>query len=140
MKRSILAVLAVFVIWTVLDFVIHGLVLQASYERTAALWRPMTEMKLGLMRVVTLLVSAAFVAIYARLITPKSVRAGLGFGVLYGVANGLSFGYGSYAVMPIPYHMALTWFLGTVVQGGAAGLLVGLIVRPVTPTAVNTPG
>ena len=36
-------------------------------------------------------------------------------------------GYGTYSVMPIPYSMALTWFLGAVVEGAAAGLLVGSV-------------
>jgi hypothetical protein len=26
-------------------------------------------------------------------------------------------GYGTYSVMPIPYHMALVWFLGSLIEG-----------------------
>ena len=51
-KRIVLAVIAVFVLWQVLDFVIHGLILMKTYQATASLWRPRPEMKLGLMRVV----------------------------------------------------------------------------------------
>ena len=40
MKRIVLAVVAVFVAWSALDFVIHGLILASSYEATARLWRP----------------------------------------------------------------------------------------------------
>jgi hypothetical protein len=38
-------------------------------------------------------------------------------------------GYGTYSVMPIPYSMALTWFLGAVVEAALAGLLVGKIIH-----------
>ena len=36
-------------------------------------------------------------------------------------------GYGSYVVMPIPYSMALTWFLGSLVEAVVAGLIVGFV-------------
>ena len=32
--------------------------------------------------------------------------------------------------MPIPYIMALAWFLGTWVEFTVAGLLAGLIIKP----------
>jgi hypothetical protein len=44
-KRFVLAAFAVFMAWSVLDFLIHGLPLQSTYEATASLWRPMGEMK-----------------------------------------------------------------------------------------------
>jgi len=39
-KRAILAVVGVFIAWSMLDFLIHGLLLQSTYEATANLWRP----------------------------------------------------------------------------------------------------
>ena len=49
--------------------------------------------------------------------------------MLYGTGVGVGMGYGTHFVMPIPYEMALPWFLGTVVDSTPGGLLVGLIVR-----------
>ena len=92
------------------------------------LWRPMEEMKQGLMYLVTLLTALVFVTIYARLISPKDVGRGLGFGLLFGVGTGISMGYGTYSVQPIPYFMALAWFLGTTIKATVAGLITGLIV------------
>jgi hypothetical protein len=70
-----------------------------------------------------------FVSIYALYVAPKSIQRALTYGLLFGVAMGIGMGYGTYAVMPIPYSMALTWFLGTVVEATVGGLLAGLIVR-----------
>jgi hypothetical protein len=47
MQRFVLAVLAVFIAWAVLDFVIHGVLLQATYQATPALWRPMADMSMA---------------------------------------------------------------------------------------------
>jgi len=129
LKKSSLAVVAVFICWAVVDFVIHGILLQASYAATADLWRPIGEMKMGLMYVVTFLSCLVFVLIYALFFGKKGLGTGLAYGGLFGLGAGISMGYGTYLVQPIPYMMALTWFLGCVVEGILAGLIVGAIVR-----------
>jgi hypothetical protein len=128
-KRTLLAIIAVFIAWSLLDFVIHGVILQSTYEATAALWRPMAEMKMGLMYLVTLLFTVCFVLIYALLISGKSMAAGIKYGVLFGLATGVSMGFGSYSYMPIPYTLAFTWFAGTMVEVIVAGVIVGAMVK-----------
>ena len=129
MKRIVLAVLAVFVAWSVLDIVIHGVILAPTYRDTAQLWRPMNEMKMGLMHVVVLISAAVFVGLYAFFVGKKSVATGIKFGLLFGIGAGISMGYGTFAVQPIPYKIAFTWFAGTVVEATVAGWLTGLIVK-----------
>ncbi|MFH1068498.1 MAG: hypothetical protein V1794_02650 [Candidatus Glassbacteria bacterium] len=128
-KKSIFAVVAVFVVWTALDYVIHQLILGPAYAATAQLWRPMEEIKMGLMTLVTLLAAIAFVAVYARLIGDKCLTKGLEYGFWFGFGAGVSMGYGMYSVTPISCFMASTWFIGSLVEALAAGLVTGLIVR-----------
>ncbi len=129
MKRNMLAVLAVFAAWSVMDFVLHGIILAADYAASPLLWRPMKEMKMLLMYTVVLVSAAAFVAIYAWLIPDKSVKRGVQYGLLYGIGTGISMGYGSYSVMPLPYHMAVGWFAGSVVEAMVAGWIIGVMVK-----------
>jgi hypothetical protein len=129
MKRGILAVLAVFVAWSVLDFIIHGLILNEAYQATQSLWRPMGEMKMYLIYVSTLAMAIVFVTIYAWFFGKRGMGRALQYGILFGLGLGISMAYGSYAVLPIPYHMALVWFLGTLVETTLGGILLGLIIR-----------
>ncbi len=129
MKKYLLASLAVFIAWAVLDFIIHGMLLMGAYEASASLWRPMEDMSMGLMYLVTALVALAFTAIYAFHVKGSSVGAGAKFGLLYGLATGISMGFGSYLYMPIPYSLAWGWFLGTVVEAVVGGALAGWIVK-----------
>lgn len=129
MLRTSMAAIMVFIIWSILDFFIHGLILGDVYLQTMELWRPMEEMKFGLMYGVRLLAAVFFVSIYALLVTDKSLAKGALYGLLFGLGTGISMGYGTYSVMPIPYHMALTWFIGAVVEAVAAGVVAGLIVK-----------
>ena len=128
MKRAILAIIAVFVTWCLLDVVIHELILSSSYEETSQLWRPVGEMKMYLVYITVLILAIAFVTIYARYVSTKGVTTGLSYGLIFGLGIGISMGYGSYAVMPIPYSMAFTWFVGTLVEMTLGGLIMGLII------------
>ena len=127
--RVVLATLAVAVACAVIDMLLHGLILGKSYAATAQLWRPEPEMKMLLMEVVTFLAAFTFVIVYARFFRRKTIAAGLEYGLWFGLGAGLAMGFGTYSVMPIPFHMGLAWFLGTLVESLVAGLLVGLIVR-----------
>jgi hypothetical protein len=124
-----LAVIAVFIAWSVMDFLIHGVILASSYAATPSLWRPMHEMKMAVMYLSVLITGLCFVLVYVLFFARRGVSIGLRYGLLFGMGAGVSMGYGSYSVMPIPYHMALTWFLGSVVEAAVGGVILGAIVR-----------
>ncbi len=128
-KRIALAVVAVFIFWSILDFILHGLLLRSTYEATANLWRPMNQMNMPLMYLVTLVFAACFVLIYGLMVKGKSLMSGVRFGALWGLATGISMGFGSYSYMPIPLMLAWSWFLGSWIEAIAAGAIVGAIVK-----------
>ena len=128
-KRIFIAVVAVFIAWSILDYLIHGVFLQETYKATASLWRPMEEMNMPLMYVVTLAYTACFVLIYSMFVAEKSLATGIRFGAMFGLAAGISMGFGSYTYMPIPISLAITWFSGTLVEAVVAGALVGAIIK-----------
>ena len=129
MKKIILSVIAVFFAWSIMDYIIHGVILRSSYIATASLWRPMGEMKMGVMYLAVLIAAIAFVVIFSRFFSKKGIVPGLKYGLWFGFGAGVSMGYGSYSVMPIPYHMAFTWFLGSVIESAVGGLILGTIIK-----------
>jgi hypothetical protein len=118
-----------FIVWSVLDFFIHELILGSAYEATAQLWRPMDEMKMYLIHFTVLISSIIFVYIYVQFFAKKDMVSALRYGLLVGLWIGISMGYGSYAVMPILYKIALVWFLGTLVKFTTGGLILGLTIK-----------
>ncbi len=135
LKKIVLGGVAVFVAWEVLDFIIHGLILGATYASLPGVFRSQGDMKFVLLAVVTLIGALAFTASYAWFVGPKSVATGVKFGLVWGFGAGVMMGYGSFGSMPIPYVMALLWFLGTWLEFVAAGWLAGLIVKPAATAA-----
>ena len=128
-KRTIWAVVAVFIAWSILDFILHGLLLRSSYEATANLWRPMDQMNMPLMYFVTLVFSTCFVLIYGLFVGQKSLAMGIRFGALFGLATGISMGFGSYSYMPIPLMLAWSWLFGSWIEAIIAGAIVGAIMK-----------
>ena len=129
LRKVLLPALAITLAWGVLDFIMHGILLQPQYRATPALWRPMGEMKMGVMYFSVFISALAFAAIYHNFVRPKSGPVALLYGIWMGLGHGIAFGYGSYAVMPVPYVMALTWFLGSIVKGAVAGMIVSAFWR-----------
>jgi hypothetical protein len=112
-KRTIWAAVAVCIAWAIMDFILHGLLLRSTYQATANLWRPMDQLNMPLMYFVTLIFTACFVFIYGFLVGRKSLATGIRFGALFGLATGISMGFGSYIYMPIPLTLAWSWFAGS---------------------------
>lgn len=130
MKKLILPVIVIFFNWAILDFVLHGLILGSTYAALPQIFRPMAEMKMALIYLMTFIISFVFVHVYVNYVSAKSMRRALGYSAWLGLAYGVSMGYGTYSSIPIPYSMALTWFLGTFVEMLAAGVILGMMVKP----------
>jgi hypothetical protein len=129
-KKFLIAIVVVFVAIEVMDFLLHGLILKSLYMSTPSLWRSVQDMGrfMWVLYVVTFLQSIGFVYIYYKLIGNKSPFRGLWYGLTFGFTVGVGMGYATYAMLPMPYSLALGWFLGSIVIFGIAGWLTGLII------------
>ena len=134
LKRYIAASLAVFVGSQVLEYLIHGVMLQSLYAATKQLWRPDMDSKMWIMHVVGFITSFLFVYIFAKGYEGKGIMEGFRFGLIIGLFTSLPMGYGTYAVMPIPYELAFKWFL----YGTAETIVLGIIAALIYRSAVKT--
>ncbi len=128
-KQISLATITIFIVWSILGFLVHGILLQPIYEASASLWRSVDEIKMGLGYAVSLISAFGFVLIYTLFITPKSVSTALKFGFIWGIVAGVNAGFATYAYMPIPESLAWAWYLDLVVGGVIAGWISGLMIK-----------
>jgi hypothetical protein len=132
-KRWLLASVAVFVVLFVLEFIIHGVLLQGLYQQTAPVWRPMADMQrlMWIMWVGYLVFAAFFVFIYTK--GYEKGKPGLGqgfrFGLYVGAMLSVLHGFGWYAILPIPLALSFYWFLAVLVESIAMGIAAGLVYR-----------
>jgi hypothetical protein len=131
-KRFVYASVLVFLLGQVLGYLIHGVILAPAYLATEKLWRPQAEMmsNMWIMWVTGLITAVLFVFIFVKGYEGKGVQEGLRFGFLIGVLMSLPAAYDTYAMLPIPYSMAVRWFLCGTLAWMFMGALAAIVYRP----------
>lgn len=131
-KRLLLAIVVIFPLVWVTDFLIHGVWLASAYRETAELWRPENEMKarMGWLILGQFLWTATFVVVWAQGFAAKGC---LRCAALYGLCMGLFFETNTliaYAVQPIPPLIATEWFVVDVARAVLMGLVLAGVYQP----------
>ena len=119
--------MAVFVTLEILDFLIHGVLLASVYTSLASLWRPDMNSKMWIMWIVTFIGSFLFSFIFSKGYENKGIGEGLRYGFYIGVWMSTGFAYGTYAMIAIPYSLALQWFIYGVIEYMIAGAVLALV-------------
>jgi hypothetical protein len=126
-KQFLLAWLAVFIAWFIGSFIVHGVLLHADYAQLSSLFRKEAEAQnfLPLMLLAHVIMSGAFVWIYARGVEPKPW---LGQGLRYGVAIVLLTTVPLYLIYYVVQPMPGATVVKQIVFDGILVLILGAIV------------
>ena len=133
-KRFVLAAIVVFVVSQILEFLIHGVILASTYESLKDLWRPDMESKMWIYPVIGAIWSLLFVYIFVKGREGKGVMEGVRFGVVIGLFVGIPMAYGAYAMIDIPYSLALQWWIYTLIECVILGVIAAAVYNP-APTS-----
>ena len=126
--QLVLSAVAILLAWTVVDLLLHRFFLRPLYAQNPALWRSFDHLNVLLIYVTTFTLIGVFIGVYALLIQPKSLGAGLTFGAFLGLALGVGSAGGTYIHMPIPRTLAWGWLIGGWLKGIVAGTLLGMLI------------
>ncbi len=136
-KRFWMAFAACYIVGQVLSFVINGVLLEPSYKALAHVWRPEAEMQamMWIFFLTSFISIFLFCYIFTKGYENKGLMEGLRYGGLIGLFVTIPMAYDSYVVYPLPYTMALKWFLTGMVYWLALGAVLALIYKPDAPKA-----
>ena len=124
MKKILISAVAIFIFTFVFDFIVHGFLLTGAYEKTANLWRPHEEYKMGFMALRQLLVSILLAGFYFKAKPPCPMMFGGFVGLLLAAIE-----VGKYSYMPVPLSLPLSWAAAALVYGVGVGGILSLIVK-----------
>ena len=127
MKKLLLSWLAVFVVLTVLDYVVHGVLLAGAYEQVKDLFRPDMEQKMWIYSLISAITTFFFVLIFSKGYESKGIMEGVRYGFYAGCMLATGMAYGTYAMVAIPYSMAMQWFVFGLAEYIIAGVVVASI-------------
>lgn len=138
-KKIFFPAVAVFIFLFFAEYLIHHVWLMPLYEDTAALWRDESEMQAlfpgYILRLAML--SLLFTVLYCKckpaqqdvshsatgMVTPCQWKRGICFGSIIGLLLGTMMA-SSYLWMPIPFELAVNWFISGVLEGIGVGLVL----------------
>ena len=120
--RFITAFIAVFIVFGILEYVIHEILLAGLYEATAELWRPKAEQwdKPGWIAASGALFVGAFCLIFDQGYEARGLMEGVRYGALIAILlTGIILGF--YVFMPIPLaligYLTVTVFVESLIAG-----------------------
>lgn len=130
-NRFWMAFAGVYVVYHVLGFLTHGVMLADTYKALASIWRPEAEMqaKMWIMFVNSAVYLFLFCYIFTRGYENKGVMEGVRYGGLMGLFVSVMTAYDSYVIYPLPYDLALTWFVSGVVLYVILGAVLASIYK-----------
>ncbi len=129
-KRWLLASIAVFATIGLTEYIVHSLILMDTYIATDHIWRPMAEMKTSARLLSSLVFSLLFVFIFTKGYEGKGISEGVKYGLWMGLFVSIPKAYGLYSVLPIPYSLAIQWWIYETIQIIIYGIIAAAIYKP----------
>jgi len=129
MKKVLIGFVVVFVAMEVLSFIVDGLILGATYESLKDVWRPDMESKMWIYHIVMLVGAFFFSFVFSKGYEGRGIMEGVRYGFYIGVWMSIGMAYGTYAMIAIPYSLALQWFVYGIIQYMILGVLLALVFK-----------
>lgn len=118
---------AVFVAMEILMFLVHGVLLSSAYQSTKEIWRPDMQSLVWIYHVLAVIGAFFFTLIFSKGYEGKGVMEGVRYGLYIGIWMSVGMAYGSYAMIKIPYTLALQWFIYGVIEYVVYGVILATV-------------
>lgn len=128
-KKVLMGAVVVYILVALSGYVIHNMLMASIYESTKGLWRSPEEMKMWVFFVVYIFFAFFFTFIFSKGYEGKGIMEGVRYGLYMSLLINLPAGYSMYATMPVPYSLALSWFLYGTVQFIIFGIVLSLVFK-----------
>ena len=136
MKKVLIGFVVTFILLEVLDILVHGVILMGAYQATQNIWRPDMMQKMWILHIVKIVSSYIIAFIFSKGYEGKGILEGVRYGLYIGVLMSIGMAYGTYAMIAIPYSLALQWFIFGVIEYTIVGIALSLVFgKKETPAA-----
>ena len=127
-KKFWLGFVVVFIVLEILMYLVDGFLLASAYA-SVKIWRPDMMSLMWVYHVITLIGAFFFTFIFSKGFENKGVMEGVRFGFYIGVWMSVGMAYGTYAMVSIPYSLALQWFIYGIIEYIIAGVALALVFK-----------
>jgi hypothetical protein len=124
--------IVVYIVWQVIGFLVHQVMLADTYTNMWQVLRASEEMEnmMWMMFVSSALYLLLFCYIFTKGYEGKGVGEGLRYGLLMGLFMSIPMAMDQYVIYPIPSNVAVIWFVGGVISFMIAGAVFAALYKP----------
>ena len=127
-KRFIIAGIAVFFGFEIIDAIIHMGILGKTYM-AMDVWRPDMMSLMWIMHVGGLIMAFLFVYLFVKGYENKGIGEGVRFGLVLGLFANIPYAFYSYVTYPLPFSLCLQWFVYGMIEFIVCGVIAAAIYR-----------
>lgn len=129
-KRFIFGGMVIFIIFQILDFLVHNILLMPIYASMTDVWRPDMMSKMWIMYVCSFVFSFLMMFVFIKGYEARGIMEGVRFGIIIGLMTNGAGAFYQYSVYPLPFSLVIQWFLYGLAEFIIAGIAAALIYRP----------
>lgn len=129
-RKIAFAGIAVFAGFSIMDFIIHGVILARAYQALPNLWRSDMQSKMWIMSLATLIMSVMFVVVFAKGYENKGIAEGARYGIIIGLLINVAGAFNQYVIYPMPFVLAVKWFIFGMIEFILCGIIASLAYKP----------
>jgi len=132
-KKLWIGFIVIFIAMAVLNMIIHGFILSSMYQtdEVSKIMRPESEMNsmMWIYYVVYIIQAFFFTFVFSKGYEGKGIMEGVRYGLYMGLLMATPMAYASYAMYPMPYSLALQWFIYGIIQYIILGVIIALVYK-----------
>jgi len=128
-RRIWIGFLAVFLATQTFEGLVNFYVLEPIYSQWIHFWRPIAEVKFWMLPFTGMFFSFFFTFIFAKGYEKRGLGEGIRYGFYVAMMVSLPHAYGTYALMQIPYTVALQWFIFGALECVGAGMILAIVFK-----------
>jgi len=130
-KKFWISFIATYVVYEILEFLIYAVLLKSSYmsEEVMKIMRPEADIKMWVLFVAGLFFVFFFCLIFSKGQEGKGLMEGVRYGFYVGMMVAVPMAYATYATQPIPYTMAMQWFIYGLIECVVIGAVMAQLYQ-----------
>jgi len=130
-KKLWVGFISVWIVYGFLERLVNAHILHSAYmaEDVAKWMRPNGEIKLWVIDVAYLFFAFFFTLIFSKGFENKGIMEGVRYGFYVGLMVSIPAAYVSYAILPMPYTLALQWFIYGLIEIIICGIVLAFVYK-----------
>ena len=134
-KKFFITFIILYVAGGILGYLVHEVLLGATYESLSDIWRPDMERLWWIQMVTALFLTFFFIYVFAKGYEDKGIMEGVRYGLVIWGFFAIPSIYNQFMIYPIPYSLVWKWLAADLFMFVVLGAIMAAVYKPGEGTA-----